>query len=57
MAQSYDAVMLLTLAIKQANSTDGPKIREALAASRGFPRTDPEWNRILFGTDEKVWTG
>jgi branched-chain amino acid transport system substrate-binding protein len=29
-AQSYDAVMLLALAIKQANSTDGSKIREAL---------------------------
>lgn len=39
------------------NADTRPKIREALAASRGFPRTDPEWNRILFGTDEKVWTG
>jgi branched-chain amino acid transport system substrate-binding protein len=29
-AHSYDAVMLLTLAIKQANSTDGSKIHEAL---------------------------
>jgi branched-chain amino acid transport system substrate-binding protein len=29
-AHSYDGVMLLTAAIKQANSTDGPKIREAL---------------------------
>jgi branched-chain amino acid transport system substrate-binding protein len=29
-AHSYDAVMLLVLAIKQANSTDGAKIREAL---------------------------
>jgi len=29
-AHSYDAVMLLALAIKQANSTEGPKIREAL---------------------------
>ena len=29
-AHSYDAVMLLALAIKQANSTDGSKIREAL---------------------------
>jgi branched-chain amino acid transport system substrate-binding protein len=29
-AHSYDAVMLLSLAIKQANSTEGPKIREAL---------------------------
>ena len=29
-AHSYDAVMLLSLAIKQANSTDGAKIREAL---------------------------
>jgi branched-chain amino acid transport system substrate-binding protein len=29
-AQGYDSVMLLTLAIKQANSTDGDKVREAL---------------------------
>jgi branched-chain amino acid transport system substrate-binding protein len=29
-AHSYDAVMLLVLAIKQANSTDGAKIHEAL---------------------------
>ena len=29
-AHSYDAVMVLALAIKQANSTDGAKIREAL---------------------------
>jgi len=29
-AHSYDAVMILALAIKQANSTDGSKIREAL---------------------------
>jgi branched-chain amino acid transport system substrate-binding protein len=29
-AQGYDAVMLLTHAIKQANSTDGDKVREAL---------------------------
>jgi branched-chain amino acid transport system substrate-binding protein len=29
-AQGYDSVFLLAAAIKQANSTDGPKIREAL---------------------------
>jgi branched-chain amino acid transport system substrate-binding protein len=29
-AHSYDAVMVLTSAIKQANSTDGSKVREAL---------------------------
>lgn len=29
-AQGYDSIYLLTAAIKQANSTDGPKIREAL---------------------------
>ncbi len=29
-AQGYDSVLLLAAAIKQANSTDGPKIREAL---------------------------
>ncbi len=29
-AQGYDSIFLLVAAIKQANSTDGPKIREAL---------------------------
>ena len=29
-AHSYDAVMVLAAAIKQANSTDGSKVREAL---------------------------
>lgn len=29
-AHSYDAVMVLTAAVKQANSTDGSKVREAL---------------------------
>jgi len=29
-AHSYDTVMVLALAIKQANSTDGTKLREAL---------------------------
>ncbi|GAB3628790.1 amino acid ABC transporter substrate-binding protein [Pandoraea terrae] len=29
-AQGYDSVYLLAAAIKQANSTDGPKVREAL---------------------------
>src|SRR5262249_42481713 len=29
------------------NADTRPKIREALAASRSFPQTDPEWNRIL----------
>jgi branched-chain amino acid transport system substrate-binding protein len=29
-AQGYDSIYLLAAAIKQANSTDGPKIREAL---------------------------
>jgi len=29
-AQGYDSIFLLAAAIKQANSTDGPKIREAL---------------------------
>src|SRR6202045_2789325 len=34
-AHSYDAVMVLALAIKQANSTDGSKIREALESLEG----------------------
>ena len=29
-AQGYDSILLLAAAIKQANSTDGPKIRDAL---------------------------
>ena len=29
-AQGYDSVYLLAAAIKQANSTDGPKVKEAL---------------------------
>jgi len=29
-AQGYDSIFLLAAAIKQANSTDGPKVREAL---------------------------
>jgi branched-chain amino acid transport system substrate-binding protein len=29
-AQGYDSIFLLAAAIKQANSTEGPKIREAL---------------------------
>jgi len=34
-AQGYDSVFLLAAAIKQANSTDGPKIREALESLNG----------------------
>jgi branched-chain amino acid transport system substrate-binding protein len=34
-AQSYDAVMLLSMAIKQANSTDGAKIKQALEDLNG----------------------
>ena len=33
----YDAMRLLADAIKRANSTEGPKIRDALAATRDFP--------------------
>lgn len=33
----YDAMKLLADAIKRANSTEGPKIRDALAATKGFP--------------------
>jgi branched-chain amino acid transport system substrate-binding protein len=29
-AQGYDSIYLLAAAFKQANSTDGPKVREAL---------------------------
>src|SRR6476659_3713573 len=34
-AHSYDAVMLLAAAIKQANTTEGPKLREALENLQG----------------------
>lgn len=34
-AHSYDAVMLLAAAIKQANTTEGPKVREALESLQG----------------------
>jgi branched-chain amino acid transport system substrate-binding protein len=34
-AHSYDAVMLLAMAIKQANTTDGAKVREALEDLQG----------------------
>ena len=33
----YDAMKLLADAIRRANSTEGPKIRDALAATKGFP--------------------
>jgi branched-chain amino acid transport system substrate-binding protein len=36
-ALGYDTVMVLADAIKRAGSTDGPKLREALAATRDFP--------------------
>jgi branched-chain amino acid transport system substrate-binding protein len=35
-ALGYDSVMILADAIKRAGSTDGPKVREALAATKGF---------------------
>ena len=34
-AHSYDAVMLLAAAMKQANTTDGAKVREALENLQG----------------------
>jgi branched-chain amino acid transport system substrate-binding protein len=34
-AHSYDAVMLLAAAIKQANTTDGVKVRDALETLKG----------------------
>jgi branched-chain amino acid transport system substrate-binding protein len=36
-ALGYDSAMLLVDAIKRAGSTDGPKIRDALAATKDFP--------------------
>ena len=36
-ALGYDSAMILADAIKRAGSTDGAKVREALAATAGFP--------------------
>ena len=36
-ALGYDSAMLLADAIKRAGATDGPKVRDALAATRNFP--------------------
>ena len=36
-ALGYDSVMVLADAIKRAGTTEGPKLREALAATNGFP--------------------
>jgi branched-chain amino acid transport system substrate-binding protein len=36
-ALGYDSAMLLADAFKRANSTDGPKVRDALAATKDFP--------------------
>ncbi len=37
MALAYDGVRLMADAIKRAGSTDPAKIRDALAATKGFP--------------------
>lgn len=36
-ALGYDSAMLLADALKRAGTTDGPKLREALAATKDFP--------------------
>jgi branched-chain amino acid transport system substrate-binding protein len=36
-ALGYDSVMVLADAIRRAGSTDGPKLRDALAATKDFP--------------------
>ena len=36
-ALGYDSAMVLADAIKRAGSTDGPKLRDALAATKDFP--------------------
>ncbi len=36
-ALGYDSAMLLADAVKRAGSTDGPKVRDALAATKDFP--------------------
>jgi branched-chain amino acid transport system substrate-binding protein len=36
-ALGYDSAMILADAIKRAGATDGPKVRDALAATKNFP--------------------
>lgn len=36
-ALGYDSFMILADAMKKAGTTDGPKVRDALAAEKGFP--------------------
>jgi branched-chain amino acid transport system substrate-binding protein len=36
-ALGYDSALVLADAIKRAGSTDGPKLRDAIAATQGFP--------------------
>ena len=36
-ALGYDSVMILAAAMKTAGTTDGAKVRDALAATRDFP--------------------
>ncbi len=36
-ALGYDSAMLLADALKRAGTTDGPKLRDALAATKDFP--------------------
>jgi branched-chain amino acid transport system substrate-binding protein len=36
-ALGYDSVILLVDAMKRAGTTDGPAVRDALAATRNFP--------------------
>jgi branched-chain amino acid transport system substrate-binding protein len=61
-AHSYDATMLFALAVKQAGSTDGPKLREALenlqAPYEGYMKTyvkpfSPTQHEALSGPDYK----
>jgi hypothetical protein len=33
-----------------------PKIRDALTASRGFPKDDPSWNAVLFPEPDSFWS-
>jgi len=36
-ALAYDAARVLAAAIEKAGSTDGPKVRDAIGATRDFP--------------------
>jgi len=52
-AQSYDSVMLLAAAMKQANSTDGPKVAAALENLQGVEGVIKTYNKPFTKTQHE----